>query len=198
MLCLLEERCPKLKKIRFDYDKLRFSNIGGVTKFIQCCKSLRSIILIIKSPNMSDSEDDENDPPASHHQYEKLFESLALSNHLEKLELNPDWLDLIFLRPLFTFETFNKVLQNIEQQPFMGLRKLIAVMDPTTATILVPKLNPNSLTTLDLKSRSRFSSVNPLPPICTLVNLQDLSIDYDDDTNGGIVFPSSDMLPLRK
>lgn len=164
MFDLLEKRCPKLRKITFHFGRPRspISRIGDLTKFIRCCKSLRSISLTGKFPATKFNDDESDDSEsvdeyiihAGHYQYE-LLNSLALCNGLEELELNPD-LEPSRVKPLFSFQTFHMVLRDIEQQPFMGLRKLNMVIDPRSTTILPPKLNPNSLATLDLKIRGGF------------------------------------------
>ena len=206
VLYLLEIRCPKLKKITFDCYKLRILNTRELTKFIQRCRSLRSISLSSKFSGMltgqfydyeiggSGSEEDED---IVHVRQYELLKGLALRGDLEELELNPDV--GMESRPLFSFETFHMVLRDIKQQPFMSLRKLEAVMDETSPTILAPKLNPNTLTTLDLTIKGLFATLSMLPEICTLVNLQHLSITYDEAQPEEVrTFPSSDMLALGK
>ena len=79
--------------------------------------------------------------------------------------------------------------------PFKNLRNLTIGMEARFVSLLASRLNPTSLTALDLRLTDRQLTFNPLSPILSLVNLQQLSIIYDDNMAFG--FPSSDILPLK-
>ena len=167
-----------------------------LTKLVNHCKSLRSICvegegseeqLVAKhEPN----PETEFDAGASRIEYERrlyrLIWDLAHYNGLEELELST----------LYDGNIMPGLLKRISalERPFKDLRKLsLGVrLEGKTVSRLVPKLNADSLTALDVVITHESFRYNSLQRIGSLRNLQNLSIVCVDNIFGR----NNDILPL--
>ena len=197
-LHLLGGQCPNLKKIAFHVGIFYGSGIRALTELIDRCKSMRSIRLQSDGAERNFLEEHEFDSEiefdagASRAQHERLVESflwsLAHCNGLEELKMNT----------MHEYKTFSGVLRSLEQ-PFKDLRTLTigTVLEERSVSLLASKLNPDSLTALHLKFNGTTLTTNPLQQIALLVNLQNLSITYVDETVSLREYPLSYILPLK-
>ena len=196
MLYLLRRQCPNLKKIALQVDIFYGPGIRALTELIDNCKSMRSIHLHTDGSEQdlleehdfdSEIEFDADDSRAQHDRLlGGLLGSLAYCNGLEELKMNT----------IHEYKTFSGVLRSLEQ-PFKDLRTLTmeTLLEERSISLLASKLNPDSLTALDLMFNSITLTTNPLQQIALLVNLQNLSISYVDVTVRE--YPLSDILPLK-
>ena len=194
ILYLLRIRCPNLKKIVFLVDVFygKAAGISALAELIDSCKSLRSIIFY--SENLKQEYEFDIGYSGGQHEWllaiGSLLGSIAHCNGLEELKLNT----------IHEHRTFSGVLKSLEQ-PFNALRCLwMGVgLETRSVSLLVSKLNPHSLTSLRLSLviNGITSTINPLPQIGLLVNLQQLSLNYMhvNETERG--FHPSDMFPLK-
>ena len=199
ILDLLRTQCPNLKRIAFLVDAFHEpAGINALTELVDSCKCLRSITLysfnkdlLIEALGRLQEGSNTGDSGVQH---ERLLRSIAHCNGLEQLAMNT----------IHEYKTFSMVLRSLER-PFEDLSRLSlwTVLETRSASLLVSKLNPRSLTYLDLNLRIDGITTNLLPLICSrLVNLQHLSLNYVplsrvDETERAFWTPLSDMLPLK-
>ena len=189
ILHLLQTHCPNLNKIVVMVDV--FESVSALAELIDSCKSLRSIILYGSDEKEYSEEDefDTGDSGVHADVHEQLLRSFACCNSLEELKVHT----------LFEYPAFCRVLRNTEQ-PFKDLRCLSfgLRLEAKSASLLVPKLNPHSLTALhlDIVIDGIDSTTNMMPEIgLRLVNLQRLSLEYGNEED--MPFHPNDMIPLQ-
>jgi len=117
-------------------------------KFFNSCKSLTSICL---PSNMRDTIDN------------RLLAYLARHDGLEELELGT----------FLSYEMLDKTFKGTER-PFRDIRYLTVQIESKTVPLLVAGVKSVIGLTLTIED----SRTNPLPQISSLVNLQELHIDY--------------------
>ena len=189
ILHLLRTHCPNLNKIVVLV--YVFESVSALAELIDSCKSLRSIILYGSDEKEYSEEDefDTGDSGVHADVHEQLLRSFACCNSLEEMKVHA----------LFEYPAFCRVLRNTEQ-PFKDLRCLSfgLRLEAKSASLLVPKLNPHSLTALhlDIVIDGIDSTTNMMPEIgLRLVNLQRLSLEYGNEED--MPFHPNDMIPLQ-
>ena len=197
LIYLLQDRCSNLRRIAFEVRGFVYSDSGHneLAEFIRSYnyKSLRSIYLYSEEIQQVEAHEEILPQEENAERFilsrtahdEQLLTSLANRDGLEELEMNT----------LFRFGTYKKVLKHIGQ-PFKDLRKFTFHTQAMPASFLISKLNPNSLTSLEISIDDIFLEVNPLPEFGRLVNLRNLQITYMQDKTLE-KFPTSDLLPLK-
>ena len=161
---------------------------------IDSCKSLRSITLTEILEPLQERFNTGDSCLQHKRLLGSLLGSIAHCNGLEQLAMDT----------IHEYETLSRVLRSLEQ-PFKDLSclSLWNVLETRSASLLVSKLNPHSLTDLDLNLRINDITTSLLPQIGSrLVNLQHLSLNYVpmehvDETERALRIPLSDMLPLK-
>lgn len=123
-------------------------NSSRLVKFFDSCKSLKSISL---PSNMKDSID------------KKLLTYLAHHDGLEELELG------VLLR----HDMLDKIFE-VTEQPFKDLQYLAVHIESKTVPLLVAGVRSFIGLTLTIED----SHISPLPPVSSLVNLQEFHIEY--------------------
>ena len=191
ILHLLRTHCPNLNKIVVLV--YVFESVSALAELIDSCKSLRSIILYGSVDEESfafvEAELGTGDSRVHADVHEQLLRSLACCNGLEEMKVHE------FLE----YPVFCRVLRSTEQ-PFKDLRYLSFALqlDAKSASLLVPKLNPLSLTALhlDIRIDGMDSTSGMMPEIgLRLVNLQRLSLEYGNEED--MPFHPNDMIPLQ-
>ena len=151
VLDLLRSRCPNLKKVAFEVDYFYGEGISSLIRFVDGCKSLRSIrvegersevkLVAKHEPN----PEIEFDAGASRTKYKQLLYrllwSLAHYDGLEKLELSTFHDDRIMLKLL-------RQILHLER-PFKDLRKLTLKLSSTGVQITAPRLDAETLYDFD-------------------------------------------------